>query len=73
MMSETFVKTVRYLSDDVGVSNSDLRLALAKLDEEFLAALGDPRPIVLERYRLRKILKAVALERGLLDLSMDIA
>lgn len=64
-MSATFEKMVRYLSKDAAVTDDDLSAALAELDTEFRSHLNGPGPIDLERYRLRKVLRAVAHRRGL--------
>lgn len=64
-MSATFEKMVRYLSKDAAVTNADLSAALMELEEEFRSCLHAANPIDLERYRLRKVLKAVAHRRGL--------
>jgi hypothetical protein len=64
-MSRQFQSMVRFLADDVAVSNGEVHDALAELDEEFAHRSATRQPILIERYRLRKVLRAVALERGL--------
>lgn len=65
MRSGSFQKMVRFFADDASVRNEDLSAALAELDEEFRRAAQTGRPISLERFRLRKIVRAAARERGL--------
>jgi hypothetical protein len=65
MGSRSFQDMVRFFADDASVRNQDIDAALCELDEEFrLASVGN-RPIPLDRYRLRKILRAAARARGL--------
>ncbi|WP_157928939.1 hypothetical protein [Pararhizobium haloflavum] len=63
-MSESFTRMVRYLAEDYGVSDDDLHSALIELDEEF-AASDRSTVVSIERFRLRKVLMAVARQRGL--------
>jgi hypothetical protein len=64
MMSDSFDKMVRFLVDDQAVSNDDIRAAIDELDEDLLTARYRSAPVPFERFRLRKVLRAVALERG---------
>lgn len=65
MSSGSFQNMVLYFADDASVRNEDLNAALCELDEEFMLATTNNSPIALERYRLRKVLRAAAKERGL--------
>lgn len=65
MRLNSFQKMVRFFADDVSVRNEDLSAALTELDEEFLRAVQHGLPVSLERFRLRKIVRAAAKDRGL--------
>ena len=67
MMSDSFDRMVNFLVDDSSVRNEDVRAAIAELDDELYDARAAGGPVPLERYRLRRILRAVAAERGMTD------
>ena len=65
MMSDSFDRMVNFLVEDNSVSNGDVRAAITELDDELYDARTAGGPVPLERYRLRRILRAVAMERGM--------
>ncbi len=65
MRSRSFQDMVRFFADDASVRDEDLDAAICELDEEFRLASMRGSPVPLDRFRLRKVLRAAARARGL--------
>lgn len=62
-LSGKMAKMVHSFAGDPTISDADISDALQELDEEFVWCAQTRAPVSLERYRLRKVLRAVARAR----------